>query len=176
MANIPILAMLFGLILTVQLHIAKAMEKQGIEIFDQIKARLKREESPVGTKKKPFVYTVGMILHNTVFIWQILGTSYGLASHVTSMFGIGLVALMLYSSKILKEDITRRKYIGASILIIGTVIIGIENLNQSPLERASINTSVALILIVLFIIVGSVLVILALTQKKPLVTGITFGI
>ena len=176
MANIPIIAMFFGLVLTIQLHIAKGMEKQGIEVFDQIRARLKKEENPVGSKEKPLIYTVGMILHNTVFIWQILGTSFGLASHVTSMFGIGLVALMLYSSKILKEDITRREFIGASILIVGTVIIGIENLNQITLERASINTSVALILIVFFIIVGSALVIVALRQKNPLVTGISFGI
>ncbi|MFX1506667.1 MAG: hypothetical protein ACFFDC_11240 [Promethearchaeota archaeon] len=176
MVNIPILAMFFGLVLTVQLHIAKGMEKQGIEVFDQIKARLKKEENPVGSKEKPLIYTVGMILHNTVFIWQILGTSFGLASHVTSMFGIGLIFLMVYSSKILKEDISKIEYIGASILVIGTVIIGIENLNQSILERASINTTIALILIGLFILIGLVLVISAINQKNPLIIGISFGL
>ncbi|MFW9903622.1 MAG: hypothetical protein ACFFFH_04770 [Candidatus Thorarchaeota archaeon] len=176
MANIPILAMFFGLVLTVQLHIAKGMEKRGIEVFDQIKVRLKKEENPVGSKEKPLVYTVGMILHNTVFIWQILGTSFGLASNVTSMFGMGLIVLMLYSSKILKEDISKIEYIGASILIVGTVIIGIENLNQSTLERGSINTAIALILIVVFIISGLVLVIYAINQKNPLIVGVSFGL
>ena len=33
MANIPILAMVFGLALTIQIYIAKAKEKQGIEVF-----------------------------------------------------------------------------------------------------------------------------------------------
>ncbi len=38
--NIPALAVMFGIISTTVLHIAKAMEQQGIEIFDQQKAKL----------------------------------------------------------------------------------------------------------------------------------------
>lgn len=174
MANIPILAMFFGLIMTIQIHIAKAMEKQGIEVFDQIQAKLKKEDIDSDIKK-PIIYTVGIILHNTVWIYQILGTSYGLASHVTSVFGVGLIVLMVYSSKILKEDITRIEYIGAAILIVGTVIIGFENLNQSSLERASIDTNVALIVTGSFIISGVLLLWFAIIKKNPLITGILFG-
>lgn len=175
MANIPILAMFFGVVLTVQVHIAKAMEKQGIEVFDLIKARLKKQALTETNAKKPLIYTLGMVLHNTVFIWQILGTSYGLASHVTSMFGLGLIALMIYSSMILKEDITRIEYIGAGILIIGTIIIGIENLNQSTIERATIDTNIAIFFIIAFIIVGFFLLKLVISQNNPLTAGIIFG-
>ena len=46
----------------------------------------------------------------------------GAFPYFTSMFGIGLIALMIYSSRILKEKISKMEYIGAAILIIGAII------------------------------------------------------
>ena len=180
MANIPILAMLFGILGTTQIHLAKAMEKQGIEIFDQIKEKLgigKEEEEEIQRDiKKPIIYTVGMVLHNTVFIWQILGTSYGLASHVTSMFGLGLIVLMIYSSKVLKEDISAMEYTGAAVLILGTVIIGLENINQQSFDRSTINSDAAILFFIIFIVTGIVIIKIALQTNRPVITGVLFGV
>ncbi len=180
MVNIPVLAMLFGVIGTIQLHLAKAMEKQGIEIFDQIKDKLginsDEKEKMEGDIKKPLIYTMGMVLHNTVFIWQMFGTSYGLASHVTSMFGLGLIILLIYSSKVLKENISTTEYVGAAVLILGTLIIGLENINQESFDRSNINSSAAILFFIIFILTGIVIILIALKTKNPVFTGILFGV
>jgi drug/metabolite transporter (DMT)-like permease len=46
----------------------------------------------------------------------------------TSMFGIGLVALLVYSSTIMKEAITRLEVIGALLIVLGTLTIGSEGI------------------------------------------------
>ncbi|MFX0090640.1 MAG: hypothetical protein ACFFBD_02665 [Candidatus Hodarchaeota archaeon] len=179
MINIPLLAMLFGIISTTQLHLAKSMERQGIETFEQIKAKLKlkgaENENIESNLKKPIIYSIGLIMNNTIFIWQMLGTSFGLASHYTSMFGLGLVALMIYSSKILKERITRTEYIGAAVLIFGTLILGLENINQQNIDRTTLNTTSAVLFFIIFIIVGIITTRIALRKNIPLITGILFG-
>ncbi|MFX1251395.1 MAG: hypothetical protein ACFFCZ_07280 [Promethearchaeota archaeon] len=180
MANIPILAMLFGIIGTSQLHLAKAMERQGIEIFDQIKAKLKLSEGEdkdiAGGIKKPVIYTVGMALNQTVFVWQMFGASFGLASHYTSMFGLGLIVLMIYSSKILKEKITRTEYVGAAILITGTLILGFENMNQQSFDRSNVNAMAAVFFLIIFLLIGVTITRFTLKKNIPLITGILFGL
>ncbi|MFX1534012.1 MAG: hypothetical protein ACFFDI_07230 [Promethearchaeota archaeon] len=179
MANIPILAMLFGIIGTSQLHLAKAMERQCIEIFDQIKAKLKIREGEdkdiAGGIKKPVIYTVGMVLNHTVFVWQMLGASFGLASHYTSMFGLGLIVLMVYSSQILKEKITRTEYVGAAILITGTLILGFENMNQQSFDRSNVNAIAAVFFLLIFLLIGVIITRFTLKKNIPLITGILFG-
>ncbi len=126
--EITLWAMGWGIVSTVLLHISKAMERQGIEIFDQIRAKIKNSGANIeGGAKKPTIYIVGLIINNLTIIWMMLATSSGApASFFTSVFGIGLIALMIYSSRILHEPIQKIEIIGAIILVLGTLIIGIE--------------------------------------------------
>ena len=61
-----LLGILFGLLGTCILHLAKSMERHGIEIFNT-KVKLKEKG------KKPAIWFIGFILNNTIFIYQLLG-------------------------------------------------------------------------------------------------------
>ena len=79
--SIP-LALLFGLIYTLNIHLAQSMEKHGIEIFSR-----KKKMSEKG--KKPLIYIVGLVINNTVFLYQMIGALFAEASVFTSVYGVG---------------------------------------------------------------------------------------
>ena len=83
-----LLGILFGIINTLILHLAKAMERHGIETFSKDKT-LKEKG------KKPTIYVIGFILNNTVFVWQIIGINFASATVFSSVFGLGLILLMI---------------------------------------------------------------------------------
>ncbi|TKJ23284.1 MAG: hypothetical protein CEE43_03890 [Promethearchaeota archaeon Loki_b32] len=91
------------------LHLAKAMEMHGIEIFSRKKTFKQKG-------KKPLIYIIGFALNNTVIIWQILGTTFASAAVFSSGFGLGLILLMLYSHYILHEEIKTPELIGALLI------------------------------------------------------------
>ena len=174
------IAMLLGILSTVLLHLSKAMERHGIEVFDQIRAKLSTDtenSSEVeGGAKKPTIYLVGLVINNLTPIWMIIAARYAAPSYFTSMFGLGLIGLMFYSSKILHEPIEKIEYYGAGILIIGTLILGIEGILRPELDVSTIDTGKVWLILVLFLLIGSVCVALAYKNGKPMVVGIIFGL
>jgi drug/metabolite transporter (DMT)-like permease len=128
---------------------AKAFERQGIEIFS-------RKKSFKEKGKKPLIYIIGFILNNTIVIWQLFGTSFSTATVYSSMFGVGLVFLLIYSHYVLKEKNRRIELIGAFLIIIGTTSVGIFQIfEEKPVETIMYSN-----FIILTIIVGIVLLIL----------------
>ncbi len=117
MAEIIILGLLFGIVNTMVLHLAKAMERHGIEIFSKKKSFKEKG-------KKPLIYIIGFAFNNTVLIWQILGTTFTSATVFSSVFGLGLILLMFYSHYILHEEIKTPELIGATLIVIGTTMVG----------------------------------------------------
>jgi drug/metabolite transporter (DMT)-like permease len=174
--NVP-LAILIGLISTTLLHLSKALERQGIEIFDQLRARIKRTGERVeGGIKKPIIYSIGVVLNNTIFIYAIIAQRYAPPAIYTSMFGVGLVFLMFYAWKVLGERITLRHALGSVAIIIGTVVIGLENIFRQSVNRFDMSLTPTLILVGAFIFAGSIAMTLAgRTAKSHLVAGV-FGI
>ncbi len=135
MTNIP-LVLLFGILSSIQVHLAKALERQGIEALEQLKAKLQRSGRPAeGGLRKPVIYTVGVVLNNTLFIWALLAQPYGPPALFSSMFGVGLVFLMFYAALVLKEPITRREAAGSIAIVAGTLVIGIENIQRAGMDR-----------------------------------------
>jgi drug/metabolite transporter (DMT)-like permease len=206
-------ALLLGVLSTVLLHLSKAMERQGIEIFDQLRAKIKKNkesddesdkllsekpsennsnnsnnsnseanESAESNKleepdvKKPVIYIVGLIINNLTPLWMMLANLYAPPSYFTSMFGLGLIVLMLYSSKILKEKIEKIEYIGAFILIVGTIILGVESILQPELDMSQIDTSKVWLIVGIWLIVGVLLVIFAYKSGNTLIIGVIFGL
>jgi len=110
-------AILLGILSTVQMHLAKALERQGIEALNQIRDRIRKTDEPVEKDiRKPIIYTIGVILHNTGFIYPLLAQRYAPPAVFTSMLGVGLVVLMLYAWRVLREPITR-EIAGGSVAI-----------------------------------------------------------
>lgn len=184
----PAIAMLFGLLNTCLLNLAKAMERHGIEIFDQIRAKIKNSDGvlddpqlkdqniDVNDVKKPTIYIVGFILNQTPALWAMLSNMYseGNSSYFTSMSGVGLIVLLIYSSKVLDEPVNKPEIIGAVVLIIGTLIIGIENIYR-PEPTTEINLVTVWVFLIIYLVIGGFLMALSLKKGSPLVLGIVFG-
>jgi drug/metabolite transporter (DMT)-like permease len=174
--NIP-LAILIGLISTTQLHLAKALERQGIEIFDQLRVRIKQtSEHFEGGVKKPIIYTIGVVLNNTIFFYAIIAQRYAPPAIYTSMFGVGLIFLMLYAWKVLGERITLQHGLGSVAIIIGTLVLGVENILHQDVDRFDMSLTPTFILVVVFITLGIVAMISSTrTNRSHLIAGV-FGI
>jgi len=168
-----ILGILFGLFNTIQLHLAKGMERYGIDIFSKDKS-LKEKG------KKPLVYVIGIILNYTLFIYQILGNAFSTATVFSSVFGIGVIILMIFSKYILKEKIKKIEYIGAVLIIIGTIVVGYTlfeleiyyqdiGLNQSNINWVNF-------IIVMIIFLGIFIVFLFFSAKTTIAVSLIFGL
>jgi len=134
-----LIAMLLGLIFSITFHISRGMQQQGIKTLTFIKEKFSRKTSILNWKEcRPAIYIWGVILSGSGVIWVVLAGKFAPASYFTSMYGVGLISMIWYSSKILKEKIDKWEYLGAGILIIGTVLIGIEGIFQPELNYANI--------------------------------------
>jgi drug/metabolite transporter (DMT)-like permease len=170
-------AMLCGIADTTQLHLAKAMERQGIEIFDQIRAKIKNEHIEMeGKVKKPVIYLVGLVLNEIEPLWLVVANIFGsYPALVTSMFGIGLIFLMLYSVKVLKEPVTRREILGSIIIIVGTLILGFEAFFRPSYNSASVSVLNAILFTVTCAITSAIFVAIVLKTRNARVIGVIFG-
>ncbi|MFX1430241.1 MAG: EamA family transporter [Promethearchaeota archaeon] len=159
------LGLLFGIINTLMLHLAKAMERHGIEIFS-------RKKSFKEKGKKPLIYIVGFIINNTVMVWQIIGTTFASAAVFSSVFGLGLILLMLYSRYILHEKITKIELLGAILIIIGTTLVGFFYIIEPPVT-GTINYVNFFILIIVMILLFSFLI--GFSWKTMIAVAFIFG-
>lgn len=170
------LAILLGILSTIQVHLAKALQRQGIEVFDQIRARLRRTgEAVERDARKPVIYTVGVVLNNTVFIYPLIAQQHAPPAVFTSMFGVGLVALMLYAWKVLREPITREVALGAAAIVAGTLLVGVESLRHGEYDRAGMAVRPTLALAAASFAVGMALALAAGRRRDARLIGVAFG-
>ncbi len=179
MTNIP-LVLLLGILSTIQTHMAKALERQGIEVFEQIKTKLQKTGEPTaerGGLKKPVIYTVGVILNNTLFIWSTLAQPYGPPALFSSMFGVGLVFLMIYAAAVLKENITRREMAGAAAIVLGTLAIGYENISHAEsLDRFTMNLPAFFLALGIWLLLSLFFVVVASRSRNLSLVALAFGL
>lgn len=164
--NIVWVGLLLGITWSFILHLAKAMERHGIEIFS-------RDKTLKEKGKKPLIYVVGFALNNTSLLWQALAMRYSNASVFSSMFGIGLILLMLYSHYILKEDIKKIELVGAFCIMVGTTAIGIIQLME-PNPQQVVNYSRFYTLLIVILIFYAIM--LAISAKKGILVSLIFGL
>jgi uncharacterized membrane protein len=175
MTNLP-LVILFGVISTIQTHLAKALERQGIEIFEQIKARLQRSGEKIeGGIRKPVIYSIGFVLNHTVFIWAVLAQPYGPPALFTSMFGLGLVFLMIYAANVMKEKITRMEAWGASAIVTGTLVIGVEAIFRPEADRFTMNLDGMLVALAVWSVAGLMFILASRRSSNLNLVALAFG-
>lgn len=182
--NTAWLVLLLGLVSTTQTHLAKALERQGIETWDLIRARLRRnsaavEGSPVreDRRRKPLIYTTGLILNHTTFLYHLMIAPLGATVALyTGMYGMGLVALLIYTTWVMKEGSTRLQLAGAAAILAGTLVIGLEGIARPPLDMGQVSLPAAVAVVLLLLGLCLVLVLAGLRNGTPHLIGLAFGL
>ncbi|MHA1794233.1 MAG: hypothetical protein ACTSVI_16440 [Promethearchaeota archaeon] len=170
--NIGIItSILFGLVGSCTLNLGKAMQKQGIKLFNKSKIESSTR------MKKGFIWIIGSAFSFIQPLFQFLGQSMIAGQSATvysSMFGIGIVVVIIYSYKVLKEEITKIELIGSLLITCGTVIFGIASIYITPPSELTINwtnfTNSMIILIICFVL-GALY-----TLKTKKLWGIIWGV
>jgi drug/metabolite transporter (DMT)-like permease len=173
-----LIAISLGIISSSMIHLAKSMERHGIEVLDKVKAKLTKTEDTVQEGgKKSTIYIVGLILNQTPPLWAFLvGLTGAPMSYYTSVYGLGMIVSLIYSSKVLKEKILPIEKIGAGILISGTLLLGIDGVLRPTLSYAEVNVTLAFIIIGIVCAIGLTGMAISLKSKSKLAIGITFGL
>lgn len=150
-----LLLLLLGIAASTQNHLAKALERQGIDALRQLGAHLGgKEAAPTG--RKPLIYTLGLTLNHTTFLYHLLITPLGgNAALYTGMYGVGLAALLAYSRWVLREESTRRELGGALLILAGTLAAGLAGLSGPVRSMAGVDPQALFTTLgVLFLLVG----------------------
>lgn len=122
-------ALLFGIIGSSQLHLARCLQQEGICSFRNLLSLFRFNRTGVRSslevkKNKLLVYLTGLILSNTCFIWIMLANRSGSPGHFTSMYSTGLLITMLYAHLFRKEKFSLNNIIGLILIIGGSVLLG----------------------------------------------------
>lgn len=112
-------ALLIGIVATTQIHLAKGMQRYGIEGY-----RRDHVSEISHRKRRRIIYIVAILLNNIAFLWALLANTFAPTAYYTSMFGFGLVVLMFFSELVLHERISRLQHFGALVIALGTAFFG----------------------------------------------------
>lgn len=170
-----IIAMIFGILGSIQLHIAKALQSQGVKTLELLKISNSKETEKLkydGKIHKSKHYIAGLILSNTGFIWIILANRFAPSSYFTSMFGVGLIFLILYADKIMGEHVPAGVYVASTILLIGTLLIGYDGTLHDHTTMTGIDHRIILTIALLFIIASTLFLIFIRKLKRMLITAL----
>ena len=106
----PVVAMLIGVLGTSVIHLSKGLMRHGIGSGSRV------------------AYTAGVLMNFTNPLWVILANRFAPTVFYTSMYGLGLLPLLFFSRAVLGEHLEQRQYRGISVIVLGTLLIGLGNL------------------------------------------------
>lgn len=175
----PVLAMAYGFVGTVLYNISKGMQRQSIDAVSGIFIRRKKTGPFVRShpsSRSVSLYAAGFILNNSLGFFAILANRHAPASYFTSMFGLGIIALMLYSGFILKEPTRPLQYAAAAVLAAGTLILGFDGILREHLSMAAINLPVFGTVTCLAGLAVVLLIGRAHGSRSPALLGVFYGL
>lgn len=175
-----LLAMLFGFIGTVLFHLGKGMQKSGIGFIRVVRNHvvcrsLKGSFTPQEIRTGS-IYIIGIIINNSLILWILLANIYAPPSYFSSVFGIGIIALVLYARLVLQETITGINYIGMALVVIGTVVLGVESIRRVELSIADVNLTMLWIIIAGYMLFSIICIGVMLKISRPYLIGVSFGL
>ncbi len=172
------IASIIGLIATSQIHLAKGLQRFGIEgfskgaVFPTSRKRLSRKR----------LYILALILNNLAFLWVMIANMFAPPAAYTSMFGFGLIVLMLFSEKVLGEKVGKIRHAGAILLAIGTFFLGWAGIRSGRgfsggAIMAQINLPLVLwVILAFFTVMGLILAVARARRCSPRSLGIIIGV
>jgi multidrug transporter EmrE-like cation transporter len=151
------IAVLVGIIGSSVVHLSKGIMKDGV------------------VRRSTLLYLTGVAFNFTNPLWVIVANRFAPTVYYTSVYGLGLLALVLYGRRRLGETLSRRQLSGLLLIVFGTLIIGVSEFSipQPTLYSASRST---LFLVAGAWIVGTPLIALVLPRSKGVLQEVFFGI
>ena len=152
-----LLAMAIGVIGTSVIHLSKGFMRLGI------------------SNRSSKVYAIGVAMNFTNPLWVILANRFAPTVFYTSMYGLGLIPLLLFSRYQLNEQLHRRQYRGIAIIVLGTLIVGFGNLLGGKPSLYGANQSL-LIAVAGFWLIGAPLLSVLVRRVRVSIQEYFFGI
>ena len=127
------IAMLIGVAGTSTIHLSKGVMKHGVELLRACTISQPVAAEGAGTAavvlpgqrtEARMIYTAGVLMNFTNPVWVIIANRFAPTVYYTSMYGLGLVSLLLFSHFVLHERLDRRRLSGSLVVIAGTLIVG----------------------------------------------------
>lgn len=178
--NNALIAMLFGLIGTVLFHLGKGMQKGGIGFIYTVRKFISRKMlgrlATPSELRSGLSYISGIVLNNSFIIWILLANKYAPPSYFTSVFGIGIIVLLIYARIVLKETIIVNNYIGMILIIFGTVILGVEATRRIEVSMADVNLPMLWMIIAGYICISFAFIVAMLKTSRLSLVGVSFGL
>jgi len=167
----PALGMLFGLINTTTLHLAKGLQRQGIDTL-RWRSQPRSERSPA----RAAIYVAGVVLNNLTAVWIVLANRFAAPAYATGMFGLGLVMLLLYSHFVLGEPVVPLNYAGALAVVAGTALFAIHAFARGRIDVSAFHAPSVAIFSAVYVAVGAVFVGFALRGGSRILLAVSVGL
>ncbi len=121
-----LIAMLIGIAGTSVIHTSKGLMKLGLQ-------RIQVARATGGSVRGPsLIYAAGMLANFTTPFWVMVANLFAPTVFYTSMYGLGLVSLLVFSRLVLQEELTSLHVIGAGVIIAGTGLLAAGELLGVP--------------------------------------------
>lgn len=174
-----LIAMVIGIVGTFLFHLSKGVQKHNVQALNSIAQAVKHWDKQIILqldRGQLLFYALAVAMNATLPVGVWLASAFAPPSYFTSMFGLGLIVLMLYSAHIIKEKIKVTEYWGAFSIIVGTFILGLESIHRPRSNMGDINRDTVYIFISIYLIV--ILLLMAFARKKntSAVIGFAFGL
>jgi hypothetical protein len=167
----PGLGLLFGLINTTALHVAKGMQRQGINTL-RWRSTAPEHRSP----RHAAIYVAGVLLNQSTPVWLILANRFAAPAYATGMFGVGLVLLLLYSRIVIREPVAPVNYVGAIAVVAGTVLFSVHAVLVGDLDVAAMDRRRVFTFVVIYISVTLIAAILSHRSSRTRLVAAAFGL
>ena len=141
------LAVFLGILATLMMNLGKGTSKYGLKYMAE-----KRDQK----KKYGAIWIIGIIITALNVVPQYFGVDLGGAALITSMAGIGLVAIIIFSYFVLDEKLDKIVYSGIGFTIFGTVLVGIFSVEPIRTHINYINFAILFSIVLIPIIIAIV--------------------
>lgn len=155
------IAVSIGIAGTSVIHLSKGVMRLGIRDLESLRS----STSPGGKTKKQAAlnYLLGISMNFTNPLWVIAANRFAPTVYYTSVYGLGLIPLLLFSRFVIGEKPGRNRIFGSSLIVIGTLIIGYTAISTISPSMYTASRSRALAISVIWLVVS---LIGAITTKR----------
>ncbi len=147
----PLIAMAVGVLGTSTIHLSKGVMRLGL---------LRLRTADANKRRASMVYTAGILMNFTNPFWVILANRFAPTVFYTSMYGLGLLSLVLFSRYKLNEKLSGSQYAGILVIIVGTLLVGFGNLMGGKPSLYGANSGFLVTFAVLWLVLTPVLAVL----------------